>query len=195
MLPQVYFVRHGETDWNAEGRLQGQADTDLNAKGREQATGNGRKLSELIADPSEFRFVASPMRRTRQTMERVRDAMGLDPTAYETDRRLVEVHFGDWQGSTLAELEAAVPGSTGARANDKWRFVPPGNGAESYEILAARVAPFIEEIARPTVCVTHGGIIRAVFTLTGALSDDDAATLDIPQDRILSLRAGRLEWL
>ena len=101
MLPLVYFVRHGQTDWNAEHRLQGQADIALNALGRAQATRNGRKLAELIADPADFDFVASPLGRTRETMELVRAAMGLEPHGYRTDPRLIEVHFGDWQGHTL----------------------------------------------------------------------------------------------
>ena len=61
MLPLVYFVRHGQTDWNAEHRLQGQADIHLNALGRRQAERNGAKLAELIARPAEFDFVASPL--------------------------------------------------------------------------------------------------------------------------------------
>ena len=63
MLPLVYFVRHGQTDWNAEHRLQGQADVPLNALGRAQAERNGRRLAELIADPTGFDFVASPLYR------------------------------------------------------------------------------------------------------------------------------------
>ncbi|TGP16526.1 phosphoglycerate mutase family protein, partial [Mesorhizobium sp. M1D.F.Ca.ET.234.01.1.1] len=89
MYPLVYIVRHGQTAWNAEFRLQGQADTDLNALGREQATGNGHRLAELVGVPQEFDFVASPMRRTRETMERIRAAMKLDPLAYRTDIRLI----------------------------------------------------------------------------------------------------------
>ncbi|TIL50680.1 MAG: histidine phosphatase family protein, partial [Mesorhizobium sp.] len=65
MYPLVYIARHGQTVWNAESRLQGQADTDLNPLGREQATGNGRRLAEFVDNPEDFDFVASPMRRTR----------------------------------------------------------------------------------------------------------------------------------
>jgi len=65
MYPLVYIARHGQTEWNAEHRLQGQADTDINAFGREQATQNGRQLAQLIRNPADFDFVASPMRRTR----------------------------------------------------------------------------------------------------------------------------------
>ncbi len=195
IAPTVYFVRHGETDWNAEARLQGQADTDLNDKGRAQASANGRSLAGLIPDPAMFDFVASPMRRTRETMERLRVSMGLDPSGYRTDPCLVEVNFGDWQGHTFAELEAVDPGCFARRQTDKWAFVPPGEGAESYAGLAARVRPWLEGIERDTVCVTHGGVLRAVFMLSGALEPNEAVMLPIPQDRILRLAGSRLEWI
>ncbi|RUY94701.1 histidine phosphatase family protein, partial [Mesorhizobium sp. M7A.F.Ca.CA.002.15.1.1] len=67
MYPLVYIARHGQTAWNAEMRLQGQADTDLNALGRPPATGNALRLAALVPDPWEFDFVASPMKRTRET--------------------------------------------------------------------------------------------------------------------------------
>jgi len=195
MSPLAYFVRHGQTDWNAENRLQGQADIELNALGREQATQNGRKLAKLIPDPQAFDFVASPMKRTRATMERVRAAMGLDPHAYRTDPRLVEVNFGDWQGFTYAELERRHPGISGKRSLDKWDYLPSGEGAESYQMLYERIKPWFEELDRDTVCVTHGGVIRALFRLVEKISREEAASLETPQDRLLRLRDGHLEWL
>lgn len=116
--PAIFFVRHGQTDWNAEGRLQGQADTPLNETGREQAAGNGRKLLQLVKDPAAIDFVASPLSRTRETMEILRAAMGLDPKAYRTEPRLVELHFGDWQGHTYDELELVDPGCSARRDAD-----------------------------------------------------------------------------
>lgn len=193
--PTIYFVRHGETDWNAEARLQGQADKDLNQTGRAQASANGHALAALIDEPAAFDFVASPMLRTRHTMERLRAAMGLDVPGYRTDPRLVEINFGDWQGHTFAELEAVDPGCFARRQADKWGFVPPGAGAESYALLAARVRPWLEGVERDTVCVIHGGVMRAVFSLTGAKKPDEAVMIPIPQDKLLRLAAGRLEWL
>jgi probable phosphoglycerate mutase len=194
MFPLVYFVRHGQTDWNAEHRLQGQADIDLNAVGRAQARRNGLRLAELVADAAEFDFVASPLRRTRETMELLRAAMGLPPTAYDVDARLVEVHFGDWQGHTLAELDAMNPGTTAARDLDKWNFVPPGGG-ESYEMLYLRAKPWFDGLEKPTVCVTHGGIFRVLFKMIGRKPMREAAALDIAQDRVLRVENGKLEWL
>jgi len=195
MYPLVYIVRHGQTAWNAEFRLQGQADTDLNALGREQATGNGHRLAELVGDVRDFDFVASPMRRTRETMERIRAAMKLDPLAYRTDVRLVEVNFGDWQSFTFAELETRSPGASRSRALDKWNFQPPGEGAESYQMLLERVKPCFDELDRRTICVTHGGVMRTLFRFVLDMAEDEAANLEIPQDRVLKLEGKSLEWL
>ena len=191
----VYFVRHGQTDWNAEGRLQGQTDTDLNDTGRVQAIANGALLATLVGEPSGFDFVASPMLRTRQTMELIRQTMGVDPHAYRTDERLVELSFGDWEGHTFAELEAIDDGCFARREKDKWGFVPPGQKAESYQMLSDRVAPMIAAIDRDTICVAHGGILRSVLQLTRTLSPNQAAALLIPQDKILRWKGERLEWL
>ncbi|MBS3648274.1 histidine phosphatase family protein [Pseudaminobacter sp. 19-2017] len=195
MRPLIYFVRHGQTAWNIEGRFQGQAENDINELGKRQADRNGARLGELIEHPNDFDFVASPMRRTRETMERIRKAMGLPPEDYRTDDRLVEVNFGDWQGHTVPELEAARPGSTAARSGDKWHFVPPGEEAESYQMLLERVRPWFEGIVRPTVCVTHGGVMRTVFRMLTDIPPRRVASLEIFQDRVLRLEDGALEWL
>lgn len=194
-LPLIYFVRHGETDWNVENRLQGQAETDINAVGRLQATHNGETLKALIPAPLGFDFVASPLRRTCETMERIRTAMGLDPVGYRTDPRLMELNFGDWQGFTYAELEIREPGSKARRSVDKWNFRPPGIEAESYEILKDRLLPWLAEVTSPTVCVTHGGIIRALFRVFEDLTQKKAATLKVSQDRVLKLEEGTLAWI
>ncbi|RWC06934.1 MAG: histidine phosphatase family protein [Mesorhizobium sp.] len=195
MFPLVYIARHGQTVWNAESRLQGQADTDLNPLGREQATRNGHLLAEFVHNPEDFDFVASPMRRTRETMERIRMAMGLDPQAYRTDPSLVEMSFGDWQGFTFPELEARHLGSRRERGFDKWNFLPPGEGAESYQMLLERVKPWFDALDRQTVCVTHGGVVRALFRMVLGMPEKEAANLNVPQDRLLKLEGRRLEWL
>ena len=195
MAPTRFIVvRHGETAWNAEFRLQGQADTEMTARGRAQARRNGRRLAGLIDDPGAFDFVASPLRRTRETMELIRVAMRLPAAGYDLEPRLLEVHFGDWQGLTLDEIETRTPGSTAGRLGDKWRFLPPGSGAESYDMLLERVRPWLEGLARPTVAVAHGGVLRAVFRMAG-MPADEAAALDIFQDRVLRVAGGKLDWL
>ncbi|MDP8251547.1 MULTISPECIES: histidine phosphatase family protein [Pseudochrobactrum] len=194
----IYFSRHGETDWNVSQRVQGQMDIDINAHGRTQADRNGDMLKSLIGAAEGFDFVASPLRRTRETMERIRTRMGLDPLAYRTDPLLMEVHFGDWQGHMMEEFEAAGVGSASLlqqRERDKWNFVPPGEHAESYMILSERVAKWLESVKGKTVCVTHGGCIRTLFYLVEGMSGQDAAHLSVPQDKLLKLENNRLEWV
>lgn len=194
----IYMIRHGQTDWNAEGRLQGQQDVPLNALGRSQATRNGERLAAELGDEAEnYDYVSSPLGRTRETMERVRAAMGLDPAAYRTETRLMELSFGDWQGSTLAELRRQAPERVEARRREKWDFIPPGEAAESYEILSWRVGAWLTSVDRPTVCVSHGGVVRSVFRLIGKWSRDAACNMNVPQDRILKIdRDGEtVAWL
>ena len=193
--PLVYFIRHGQTDWNAEGRFQGQNEVDLNETGRKQADRNGHKLATLVGTADGFDFVASPMRRTVETMQRVRRAMNLPVDDFRTDARLVEVDFGDWQGKRLVDLEIEMPDVFAARQRDKWNMVPSGEGAESYQMLLERMRPWFEAIDRQTVCVAHGGILRAIFRMVGGLNDMEAADLVVPQDRILKFANGELEWL
>ena len=106
--PTIYYIRHGETRWNAEGRLQGARDVPLNAVGRAQAESAGLLLAELLArdgrERSELSFVASPLGRARVTMELVRGALQLPPCDYAIDDRLREIGYGRWEGSTLAEV-------------------------------------------------------------------------------------------
>ncbi|MGN6550050.1 MAG: histidine phosphatase family protein [Pararhizobium sp.] len=192
----IYAIRHGQTDWNLSGRLQGSRDINLNATGREQARRNGLMLGRLLGDEARrFDYVASPLKRTCETMEIIRAAMKLDPSAYRTDRRLIELSFGDWEGLTLEEVALHHPERIHGREENKWTFLPPGDAAESYEMLARRVERWLETVTRETVCVCHGGIIRSLFHLCGGLDGIEAAVADTPQDRILKVADGRLEWL
>lgn len=195
MTPLLYIVRHGQTDWNVEQRLQGQAEVDVNAVGLMQIERNAKLLASLIHSPSDFDFVSSPLRRTRATMERIRLELGLPAEGYATDSRLMELHFGDWQGHTYAELEQMQPGITQERHERKWTFVPPGAHAESYQRLTDRVAEWLADVSRPTVCTTHGGVVRALFHLIGNTPTSEAVTMPVPQDLVLRVCDGKLEWL
>ncbi len=184
----LYVIRHGQTDWNAERRLQGQRDIDLNDIGREQARVNGLTLAALLGDEAlNFDYVASPLARTRATMEIARAAMGLPPEDYRTDDRLVEVSFGAWEGSTLKELKITQPERLVERNTGKWDFIPPGENAESYEILSWRVGSWLQSVDKPTVCVAHGGVIRSLFRLVAEIPKEEAAEGEIPQDKILRI--------
>lgn len=192
-LPPLIFLRHGETDWNVEGRLQGQRDIPLNATGRRQARRNGEAIRDAFPEIATFDAVSSPLGRTRETMEIARAAMGLAPGAYRADPRVVEITFGDWEGFTLDELRAAEPERIALRERDKWDFVPPEG--ESYALLAARVGAWLEEVRRPTFVVSHGGVGRVVRHLVLGIPPAEAAAMPFPQDRALVIDGGRGDWL
>ncbi|MBC8129193.1 MAG: histidine phosphatase family protein [Rhizobiaceae bacterium] len=195
-LPHLYLCRHGQTDWNAEGRLQGQEEIDLNALGRAQAKRNGRYLANVLGPrAASFRFLASPMRRTRETMRIVRAELGLDPDAYETDARLIELNFGDWQGYTLGEIAVDHAAALAERETRKWDYVPPGVAAESYDMLARRVAPVFESLTGPTILVAHGGTARSFLKLYDGLNAAEAAHVSIAQDRIIEAKGGVVAWV
>lgn len=194
--PLLYFLRHGETDWNVQRRLQGQHDTPLNAVGRKQALGCGEVMRTLFdrdgRDPDEFDFVASPLKRARITMELMRGVLGVDPHRYRTDVRLAELSFGRWEGFTFAELKEREPDTLAlaAREHDKWSFTPPGG--ESYADLLVRVRDFIATVARDTVVVAHGGVARTLIVHFGIEPSAAAPVHDIEQGVVYQFAPGRL---
>jgi broad specificity phosphatase PhoE len=195
---RLLFIRHGETDFNRDGRLQGQQDIALNAKGREQANAVGRTLRKRIGPEIDrleaaHAFVASPLIRTRQTLELARAGMGLPPTDYALSDDLKELTFGDWERLTWAEVEALDPRAAAARARDKWNFVPP-NG-ESYAGLALRLTPWLEAIDRDLFVASHGGVARALMHLVAGVAPDIAAEVSIHQGRAIAFAEGRFRWL
>jgi broad specificity phosphatase PhoE len=181
--PVLYFVRHGETDWNRERRLQGQHDIPLNPLGRTQAQRCGTLLRELLGKDgvgvADYDYVSSPLGRARETMEIMRGVMGLDPSVYRTDARLMEMSFGRWEGFTYAELQTREAAALEARERDKWGFVLPGG--ESYAQLEKRVQVWYESIGRATVASAHGGVCRALMALLKVVQPSEASMGDIGQ--------------
>ena len=191
----IYFLRHGETDWNAEGRMQGQTDVPLNDKGRGQATRNGRILAPVLRPIASFDFVASPLIRARETMEIARTELGIDPKVYRTDDRLKEIGFGSFEGRTWADINANELQSVRAREADTYHWVAPGPGGESYALLCARAERWLREVDRDTVCVAHGGIMRMLRLLIEGIEPARAVVLSAPQDQVMLIKAGRISWL
>jgi probable phosphoglycerate mutase len=194
---EFFLIRHGETAWNREGRLQGQQDIPLNPLGRDQAAAAGRSLKLLlkqrgITDPSTLDFVASPLGRTRETMELVRGAMGLPPSIYRIDATLKELSFGAWEGLTWPEVKAIAPSQLKERKRHKWGFVPPDG--ESYRLLGDRLRPWLGTVKHHDVVVAHGGVARALMHLIAGASTEDAVDADIWQGRVLSFNRKRCHW-
>ena len=192
--PVLYYIRHGETDWNLEGRLQGQRDVALNGRGRAQASNCAAILRDLAAcdgrDLAQLDFVSSSLIRARETMEIIRTALGLNAGSYRVEPRLQELAFGRWEGFTVAELRATDPKGVAERERNKWSFVPPGG--ESYEMLSVRIAQWYASVVQDSVVVAHGGAARALVKLLGIASSQTAPLLDIDQGVVYRFEGGKM---
>lgn len=190
--PRLWFLRHGETDWNREGRLQGQQDIPLNDLGRAQAESVGIRLAAL-APVAELPWIVSPLGRTRATAELARRGAGLSAEGYALDDRLKEITFGRWEGLTWREVKAADPAGAARREINKWGFAPPGG--ESYAMLVERLRPWVAALAEPCVVVAHGGVARALMHLISDVPSHEVTALDIWQGRVLLLERGHYAWV
>ncbi len=191
--PTLVFVRHGRTDWNVDGRLLGQQDVPLNEAGRADARHNGATIKAAVPEVATFDFVASPLSRARETMEIVREAIGLDRNGYRTDATLREITFGRWEGRTLDDIRAGSPDEIAARERDKWGFRHPGG--ESYVQLAERLTPWLARLTRPTVIVAHGGTGRVLWIELTGMDPGQAAANDFPHDKVLLWKDGAASLL
>jgi probable phosphoglycerate mutase len=194
MTHTLYYLRHGETDWNVEGRLQGQRDIPLNARGRVQAVHCGEILRDLFArdtiDVGKLDFICSPLGRARETMELARAELGLPPQDYRIDERLTEVTFGEWEGYTLAELRNRDSQRVAAREHDKWRFIAPGG--ESYEQMSWRMRDWYESLTGDAVVTAHGGTARGLMAHLGIAKPAAAPLVDIAQGVVYVFKGSAL---
>lgn len=167
-IRHLVMLRHGQTEFNAGSRMQGQLDTDLSDLGRDQAVA----AAEVLAKRQPLVIVSSDLRRALDTAVCLGERAGM-PVG--VDARLRETHLGDWQGMTHLEVDAQAPGARLAwRENARWA----PHGGESRVDVAARSIPLVNEMLaeqadwgvgepdRPAVLVAHGGLIAA---LTAAL--------------------------
>lgn len=173
-IRRLLMLRHGQTEYNAGSRMQGQLDTELSDLGRDQAAA----AAEVLAKRQPLVIVSSDLRRAFDTAETLGERAGLP---VQVDTRLRETHLGDWQGLTHGEVDAAAPGARLAwRGNARWA----PHGGESRVDVADRSVPLVAELVaeqtewgidgpeRPVVLVAHGGLIAALT----------AALLELPVD-------------
>ena len=191
--PEFYFIRHGETDWNAEGRYQGSRDIPLNARGRGQAALNGKLLRTLLERSkrasTDFDWYVSPLSRTRETMDKVRSHIGEPLPAVTIDPRLIEISFGIYEGHLHTELASGAMAIAGERDASFWDFRPPEG--ESYADVARRVADFGASLTGPSIIVSHGGILRVLRALIEAFPHERAVNWFPPQDSVVHFINGQ----
>lgn len=161
---QLVMVRHGQTEFNAGSRMQGQLDTELSDLGRAQAVA----VAEVLGKRHPLLIVSSDLRRAYETAVVLGERTG---SPLVVDERLRETHLGNWQGMTHGEVDAAAPGARVEWRNDA-TWVP--HGGESRIDVARRSLPVVAELVesqsdwgadepdRPVVLVAHGGLIAAL---------------------------------
>lgn len=193
--PTLYYIRHGETAWNAIGRLQGMRDVPLNELGRRQAVNAGAILAGLLErdrrNKAALSFVASPLGRARATMELVRRELKLPADGYAMDDRLREIGYGKWEGSTLAEMQAADPVFFARRQLEKWTVSAPGG--ETYVAVQMRMQDWYFSLRADTVAAAHGGTARALMVALGFETPESAADLTIEQGAVYVFGDGELK--
>jgi probable phosphoglycerate mutase len=163
-IRRLVMLRHGQTEFNAGSRMQGQLDTELSELGRAQAIA----AAGVLAKRQPVLIVSSDLRRAYDTAVALGERTGL---RVQVDTRLRETHLGDWQGLTHDQVDAAAPGARLAWRNDA-AWAP--HGGESRVDVAARGLPLVAELVagepewgvdepeRPVVLVAHGGLIAAL---------------------------------
>ena len=159
----LYMLRHGETAWNTERRMQGTKNSALTERGRAQALAMGRALrAELAREPGPTIFLRSPLGRVRETSEIVGRELGLDPSQWRDDPRLAELSYGEWEGFTWAEIEVNRPNALAQWRDDPYGFMPPGG--ESHLDLRHRSAAVLADVvasATRTVIPDFSSMVRA----------------------------------
>ena len=186
----IYLVRHGRTQFNAEQRFQGSLDSPLTTIGIAQAKAQGRLLRRLIPEGSDCPIVSSPLGRARATAERIAEAMGGAPVAF--DARLAEVSLGAWEGLTPDEIDARWPGTRHPSVRVSWANGCPGS--ERFEAAIARARDWLDAHRdRTVIAVSHGVTGSLLRGLHLGLGREEMLALPIPQDAVFVLDERRVD--
>ena len=159
-MTAIALLRHGPTQWNADGLLQGRRDTELNESGR--ATVTGWRLPEPWVRAA---IVSSPLRRCLDTVDILR-TVHADLGPQTVDPRLIEMDWGSWEGRTLGDLRGELGEAMVLNEARGLDFRP--DGGESPRDVQARLSPALAELAQQRedrLVVCHRGIIRAIYAM------------------------------
>lgn len=181
-MKRLYFVRHGQTDWNAIHRMQGQWNSNLTELGREQAEVNGKLLAALDIEA----LFASPLDRTRQTAEIVNRLLKLQITY---DDRIMEWDCGDWSGHLYEEVAERWPEEWAALQAD--RFYYRGPNCENFPDMIRRAKPFLDEIrqldASRIAIVSHGMIGKVMISILLGLNEVETLAIHQNNDLVFAV--------
>jgi len=189
-MKTAYFVRHGETLFNRDKRLQGWLDSSLSEEGKKQVG----IVAEAVSALPIRRAIVSPLGRAQETAEIIRAKTNV---FMEDDPNLREVSFGDFEGHTLPELDVKFPGMWQARMVDKWNYRPPGGEANKDAIdRAAAVVRRIEEQenGEALLVIAHFAINRIVFSLLAGIEPEEIVRINVPHCTIYRAQKENGEW-
>ncbi|WP_050931246.1 histidine phosphatase family protein [Aestuariivita boseongensis] len=183
-FPKIWFLRHGQTEWNAVRRIQGQSESLLSEQGRWHAAEQAKIMAPILAKHGP-RCVASPLLRARDT---ARIALGEYPFA--TDARLMEIHAGDWQGLYYDDVLARWPDQVNDQmtALELFAHAPGGEGLDAFH---ARIRAVLDELTEPTVIVAHGLWGQVARAILRGLDGDAMRRLDNLQGVVYALENGQ----
>ena len=163
-MTKILVIRHGPTDWNEAGLIQGRTDRSLSEAGREQIAG-----MRLPDEWAAAHCLSSPLQRAIETAR----ILKLDP---KPEPRLIEMAWGEWEGKRLKDLRPTQGAEIAANEAKGLDFLPPGG--ESPRDVQVRLRPLLSEVRTPTIFVTHKGVLRALY----ALAVDWDMSRDPPQE-------------
>jgi probable phosphoglycerate mutase len=189
-LPTVYLLRHGETLWNAEGRYQGQMDSELTSKGREQAEANALKLSKYI-DIKEVKFFSSPLGRAKATAEIIAKDSGLEISKIIFEDAIKEFNYGIFEGQTKEYCKKVYAKEFCEREANKFSYVL--KGGESYIKVFERLMKWLSSVQneKVIVVVAHEMINRALRGIYCSMTTEEMLTLRQANDVLIKLENRR----
>ena len=177
-LTTLYLVRHGQTVWNVEGRMQGRLDSGLTSTGSAQAHAHGKLLKKLGGVD---RMIVSPAGRTRETANILNSYI---QAPLEYDDALQERDIGEWSGMTVAEIEASYPQAWRERMKEPFHFRPPGG--ENLEDMAVRCEELLSEIGNGSsssiLMVTHQVMSRVIDGRLMGLAEGEVVSVLHPNE-------------
>lgn len=189
MNAEIYLIRHGETEWNRESRIQGRRDSPLTDLGREQARRTGQMLATLGL--AGLPVSASPLGRVQATLAIVAEQVALGPVTI--DARLKEVALGSWEGLTHAEIRAGYPALVADAPQYGWGFRSPDG--ETFDAVAERVRSWLAERQAPVIALAHGMLGRVLRSVYTGMPPDEAMADPLGQDVVWHFRDGAMTVL
>ncbi len=178
-IPKIWFLRHGQTEWNAVRRIQGRKDSPLTAKGVTDAQAQARLIAPVLAKVQRGTggIFASPLGRARRTAE-----IALNNAAFVIDERLAEIATGEWEGRLRDEV---APGEGDLAV---YAAAP---GGEDFDALEARVRSFLTDLTGPSIVVSHGLLGQVLRGLIRGLSREEMNGLSNRQGCVYVLENGQ----